>query len=187
MLGEAAECVAPAVRVRIADGDRLEDGLMQRQPGLAGVLFQAHRQKRFGADGCAVCIVYGTGPDDPLWLDDFSNDAMPPMDIALGRSHLKAVGAALADPTRRAILARLASGESSVRYRPTCRGVKLGTQWALTPKPRFVLTLFRHHRFSRPVASRTGGSDAATGTSAGGGEGSRERQQEIKLLRLWSM
>jgi DNA-binding transcriptional ArsR family regulator len=39
---------------------------------------------------------------------------MEPMSYSLGETQLNAVFAALADPTRRAILARLASGDASV-------------------------------------------------------------------------
>src|SRR5439155_24135498 len=96
VFGEAVQAAGPAALMRIARGDRLEDGLVQGELRLRAVLGEAHRQHRFVA-GLALRVLPGPGEHEPLGLHDFAIDTPQPVVGALRRAHAEADGASRAD------------------------------------------------------------------------------------------
>src|ERR1700726_4257821 len=71
VFAEAIERAVPSAVVRIARGGRLEDGVVQGEPGLAADILKQQRQRRFGARRISLRISPAPDHHQPLGRHDF--------------------------------------------------------------------------------------------------------------------
>src|SRR5690242_16197442 len=97
MRTESIQRAAPAVVVRVARARGLEYRLVKGEFGLLAAILEQHRQHRLGTGGIALGVGPEEGAREPLGFPDLAIHSLKPVIRALGRAHVKAVGAARTD------------------------------------------------------------------------------------------
>src|SRR5262245_2812851 len=108
MAGEAVEAFGPAARMSVARFGRFEARLMEREPGLAALIGEAHRHDGL-VPALAVLILPAVGEDEQFVFDDLAVDAAEPMLGAVGRAHHASPGSARVAQLARGIVNREAA------------------------------------------------------------------------------